>query len=91
MLWHTPCAAPIPASGIDGEEEFKGQGVAYCATCDGEFFTGKEVFVVGGRFAAAEESVFNRVCPACTILIRGDGFTVRLPLRSRRCSMRRLQ
>lgn len=37
--------------GFDGEEAFKGRGVAYCATCDGEFFTGKEVFVVGGGFA----------------------------------------
>ena len=41
--------------GFKGEEEHKGQGVAYCATCDGEFFTGKEVFVVGGGYAAAEE------------------------------------
>ena len=41
--------------GFIGEEEFKGRGVAYCATCDGEFFTGKEVFVIGGGFAAAEE------------------------------------
>ena len=44
--------------GFAGEEEFRGRGVAYCATCDGEFFTGKRVFVVGGGFAAAEESVF---------------------------------
>ncbi len=44
--------------GFLGEEEFKGKGVAYCATCDGEFFTGKEVFVIGGGYAAAEESVF---------------------------------
>ena len=41
--------------GFKGEEEYKGQGVAYCATCDGEFFTGKDVYVVGGGFAAAEE------------------------------------
>ena len=33
--------------GFDGEEKFKGHGVAYCATCDGEFFAGKEVFVIG--------------------------------------------
>ena len=44
--------------GFKGEEELKGRGVAYCATCDGEFFTGKEIFVVGGGYAAAEESVF---------------------------------
>lgn len=62
--------------GFDGEEEFKGRGVAYCATCDGEFFTGKEVFVVGGGFAAAEESVFlTKYARHVTILIRGDGFT----------------
>ncbi|NLL36416.1 MAG: FAD-dependent oxidoreductase, partial [Fretibacterium sp.] len=42
------------AVGFKGEEEFKGRGVAYCATCDGEFFTGKDIFVVGGGFAAAE-------------------------------------
>ena len=44
--------------GFEGEAEYAGRGVAYCATCDGEFFTRKEVLVVGGGFAAAEESVF---------------------------------
>ena len=34
--------------GFKGEKEFQGRGVAYCATCDGEFFTGSEVFVIGG-------------------------------------------
>ena len=43
--------------GFEGEAEYKGHGVAYCATCDGEFFTGKDIFVIGGGFAAAEESV----------------------------------
>ena len=62
--------------GFAGEAEFKGRGVAYCATCDGEFFTGKEVFVIGGGFAAAEESVFlTKYARHVTILIRGDGFT----------------
>ena len=62
--------------GFAGEEEFKGHGVAYCATCDGEFFTGKDVFVVGGGFAAAEESVFlTKYAKHVTILIRGDDFS----------------
>lgn len=62
--------------GFKGEEEYKGRGVAYCATCDGEFFTGKEIFVVGGGYAAAEESVFlTKFARHITILIRGDDFT----------------
>ena len=62
--------------GFEGEEEFKGHGVAYCATCDGEFYTGKEVFVVGGGFAAAEEAVFlTRYASHVTMLVREDDFT----------------
>ena len=62
--------------GFRGEKEFKGHGVAYCATCDGEFFTGKEVFVIGGGFAAAEESVFlTKYASHVTILIRGEDFS----------------
>lgn len=62
--------------GFHGEEQFRGRGVAYCATCDGEFFTGKDVFVVGGGFAAAEESVFlTKYARHVTILIRGDDFS----------------
>ena len=56
--------------------EFRGHGVAYCATCDGEFFTDKEVFVVGGGFAAAEESVFlTRYARHVTVMVRGENFT----------------
>jgi len=62
--------------GFKGEEEHKGRGVAYCATCDGEFFTGKEVFVIGGGFAAAEESVFlTKFARHVTIFVREDDFT----------------
>ena len=62
--------------GFQGEAQFRGRGVAYCATCDGEFFTGKDVFVVGGGFAAAEESVFlTKYARHVTILIRGDDFS----------------
>ena len=62
--------------GFKGEEEHKGRGVAYCATCDGEFFTGKEIFVVGGGYAAAEESVFlTKFAKHVTILVRKDDFS----------------
>ena len=62
--------------GFKGEEEHKGRGVAYCATCDGEFFTDKEVFVIGGGFAAAEESVFlTKFAKHVTIFIRKDDFS----------------
>jgi thioredoxin reductase (NADPH) len=62
--------------GFRGEEEHKGRGVAYCATCDGEFFTGKEIFVVGGGYAAAEESVFlTKFARHVTILVRKDDFS----------------
>lgn len=62
--------------GFKGEDEHRGRGVAYCATCDGEFFTGKEVYVIGGGFAAAEESVFlTKYAEHVTILIMTDDFT----------------
>lgn len=62
--------------GFRGEEEHKGHGVAYCATCDGEFFSGKEVFVVGGGFAAAEESVFlTKFARHVTVLVRKNDFS----------------
>ena len=62
--------------GFKGEEAHKGRGVAYCATCDGEFFTGKEIFVVGGGFAAAEESVFlTKFARHVTVLVRKEDFS----------------
>ena len=62
--------------GFKGEADFRGRGVAYCATCDGEFFTDKEVFVVGGGFAAAEEAVFlTKYARHVHILIRKEDFS----------------
>lgn len=59
--------------GFKGEEEFRGRGVAYCATCDGEFFTGMQVFVIGGGFAAAQEALFlTRYASHVTVLVRRE-------------------
>lgn len=62
--------------GFPGEQEFGGRGIAYCATCDGEFFTGLDVFVIGGGFAAAEEAVFlTKYARKVTMIIREPDFT----------------
>lgn len=62
--------------GFQGEKEFQGRGVAYCATCDGEFFTGMDVFVLGGGFAAAEESVFlTKYAKKVRVIVREEDFT----------------
>ena len=62
--------------GFKGEKEFQGRGVAYCATCDGEFFTGMEVFVIGGGFAAVEEGLFlTKYASRVTLIVREEDFT----------------
>lgn len=62
--------------GFTGEKEFQGRGVAYCATCDGEFFTGREVLVIGGGFAAVEESIFlTKYASKVTMIVREEDFT----------------
>ncbi|MFV0636277.1 FAD-dependent oxidoreductase [Mitsuokella sp. WILCCON 0060] len=64
------------SAGFKGEDEFRGRGVAYCATCDGEFFRDLPVFVIGGGYAAAEESVFlTKYASHVTCLVRGDDFS----------------
>ena len=68
-------ASPRQA-GFTGEEEFRARGVAYCATCDGEFFTGKDLFVVGGGFAAVEEALFlTRYARKIRVVVRGKQFS----------------
>ena len=47
--------------GFKGEEENKGRGVAYCATCDGEFYTGLEVFVIGAGFAEKDFGITHHL------------------------------
>lgn len=59
--------------GFKGEEEYQGRGIAYCATCDGEFFTDQDIYVIGGGFAAAEEAMFlTRYGRSVTMLVRKD-------------------
>lgn len=59
-----------------GEKEYIGKGIAYCATCDGEFFTGKDIFVIGGGFAAAEEAMFlTRFSENVTMIVREEEMT----------------
>ncbi len=68
-------AAPRKA-GFHGEAAYRGRGITYCATCDGAFFAGKEVIVVGGGYAAAQEALFlTKFASHVTICIRKDHFS----------------
>ncbi|MCH3911827.1 MAG: FAD-dependent oxidoreductase [Limosilactobacillus oris] len=62
--------------GFSGENKFRGRGVAYCSTCDGELFSGLQIFVIGGGYAAAEEADYlSRFGKHVTVLVRGDHFS----------------
>lgn len=64
-------------AGFAGEEEYKGHGVAYCATCDGEFFTNRTIFVIGGGYAAVEEGLFlTRYGKEVIMVVRGNDFSI---------------
>lgn len=62
--------------GFPAEIEYGGRGVAYCSTCDGEFFKGLEVLVIGAGFAAAEEAIYlTRFAKKVIIIAREPDFT----------------
>lgn len=66
---------------IPGEAAYSGRGVSYCATCDGAFFRGKHVAVVGGGNVALEEALFlSNLCKHVTMIHRRDCFTGEQPL-----------
>jgi thioredoxin reductase (NADPH) len=61
--------------GVPGEEQLKGRGISYCATCDGDFFTDKEIVVVGGGNSALEEAVsLTKYASKVTIVHQFDHF-----------------
>ena len=61
------------ALGVFGEETYKGRGVSYCATCDGAFFKGKAVAVVGGGDVAVEDAIYlSRLCSRVFLIHRRD-------------------
>ena len=68
-------ADPRPL-GVPHEDELRGRGVAYCATCDGMLYRGKTVVVVGGGNSAAEDALFlSRVCKKVYLVHRGAVLT----------------
>ncbi|HDQ14585.1 MAG TPA: thioredoxin-disulfide reductase [Sediminispirochaeta sp.] len=70
--------------GIPGEKEFSGRGVSYCATCDGPFFKGKKMLVVGGGDAACDEASFLANLSDQVIMIhRRDRFRAQKSLADR--------
>ncbi|MEI8198777.1 MAG: thioredoxin-disulfide reductase [Eubacteriales bacterium] len=62
--------------GFPGEEKYTGHGVSYCSTCDGEFFAGLDIFVIGGGNAAADEALFlTRFGKSVTVIVRKKAFS----------------
>ena len=70
--------------GVPGEEAFTGTGVSYCGTCDGFFFRGKDIVVVGGGDSALEEGIFlTRFAKSVNIIHRRDALRAGVQLQQR--------
>ncbi|MBU0489683.1 MAG: FAD-dependent oxidoreductase [Bacteroidetes bacterium] len=78
--YHAPVIILSPGGrsrtlGVPGENKFKGRGISYCATCDGDFFTDKEIVVVGGGNSALEEAVsLTKYASKVTVVHQFDHF-----------------
>lgn len=71
-------------AGVKGEEEFSGRGVSYCATCDGPFFKGKPMVVVGGGDAACDEAMYlSKLTDRIIMIHRKDRFRAQKALANR--------
>jgi len=69
---------------IPGEQQFLGRGVSHCATCDGAFFRGKKIFVVGGGDAACDDAQYlSRLSPQVVLIHRRDRFRAQKALAER--------
>ena len=83
-----PCRAVIIANGAKrrklgcpGEDEFLGRGVSYCATCDGAFFRGKDVAVMGGGNTAVEDAIYlSGICRSVHLIFRREQLTAQRTL-----------
>lgn len=78
--------------GIPGEAEFEGQGVSYCATCDGEFFRDQTVAVVGGGDSALDEAlVLSRIAARVIVIHRRDELRATRVLQERAFANRKIE
>ncbi len=74
--------------GIPSERKFKGKGVSYCAVCDGMFFKGMDVAVIGGGDTAIEDAIYlSKICKSVTVIHRRDKLRAQAVLQKRAFSI----